>query len=207
MSQLGNAHGFYLSSNRSFYIADTQNHRILLCLWNASTGTVIAGESGVPGNDTFHLNRPTDIVVDEKLGEMYVADFNNHRILKYTIGSSKGTIVAGGNGPGKQRKCIFEKKGSENFQYFCYSQLNNPIGVYVSKKRGALYIADHNNHRIQRWNPGDSQGVTIAGNPNGTSGTSSCLFKNPNSIVLDAGERYLFIADRNNHQIKMFELI
>lgn len=104
LSQLKSAHGFYLSSNRSFYIADRTNHRILLWLWNASTGIVIAGESNIPGNDAFHLKFPTDIVVDEKLGQMYVADSGNHRILKYTIGSFNGTVVAGGNGPGTNRK-------------------------------------------------------------------------------------------------------
>jgi DNA-binding beta-propeller fold protein YncE len=63
------------------------------------------------------------------------------------------------------------------------------------------------NNRIQRWNAGDSQGVTIAGNPTGTAGMSNLLFNYPNSIALNAEETYMFVADRNNHQIKMFELI
>jgi len=103
-SQLNYPKSFYLSSNKSFYIVDTLNHRILLWLYNASAGSVIAGTTSAPGNDTFHLNNPTDIFVDEQLGQMYVADFNNHRIVKYTIGSLNGTVVAGGNGPGTQRK-------------------------------------------------------------------------------------------------------
>jgi hypothetical protein len=104
LSQLNYPKSFYLSSNKSFYIVDSSNHRILLWLYNASNGSVIAGITGVPGNDTFHLNNPADIFVDEQLGQMYVADFNNHRIVKYTIGSLNGTVVAGGNGPGAQRK-------------------------------------------------------------------------------------------------------
>ncbi len=104
LSQLNYPKSFYLSSNKSFYIVDSSNHRILLWLYNASNGSVIAGITGVPGNDTFHLNNPADIFVDEQLGQMYVADFNNSRIVKYTIGSLNGTVVAGGNGPGAQRK-------------------------------------------------------------------------------------------------------
>ncbi len=104
LSQLNYPKSLYLSSNKSFYIADSLNHRVLLWLCNASAGSVIAGTTGVPGNDTFHLNDPTDIFVDEQLGQMYVADFSNHRIVKYTIGSLNGTVVAGGNGPGAQRK-------------------------------------------------------------------------------------------------------
>jgi hypothetical protein len=104
LSQLYAPKSFYLSSNKSFYIVDAFNNRVLLWLWNASTGIVIAGTSGVAGNDTFHLNNPTDIFVNEQLGQMYVVDYNNHRIVKYTIGSLNGTVVAGGNGPGTQSK-------------------------------------------------------------------------------------------------------
>ena len=104
LNQLHCPASFYLSSNKSFYIADEQNHRILLLLWNASNGIVIAGVTDVIGNDSFHLNLPADIFVDEELGQMYVADSNNHRIIRYTFGSLNGTVVAGGNGQGKQRK-------------------------------------------------------------------------------------------------------
>ena len=77
----------------------------------------------------------------------------------------------------------------------------------MSKKTGALYIADQKNNRIQKWNRGDSQGVTVVGDPNGTGGLSDILLDVPNSVVLNAEETYLFISDRNSHRIKMFELI
>jgi hypothetical protein len=104
LNQMSGSASFYLSSNRSFYIADQINHRIMLWVWNASSGIVIAGQTGVPGNDMFHLDMPKDLSVDEKSGQMYVADYNNHRIIRYTLGSLNGTVVAGGNGPGNKRK-------------------------------------------------------------------------------------------------------
>ncbi len=79
--------------------------------------------------------------------------------------------------------------------------------MYVSKKTGAIYIADQMNNRIQKWNVGDSEGVTVAGNPNGISGRNNSLFNTPNSVALNAEETYLYVSDRNNNQIKMFELI
>lgn len=102
---------------------------------------------------------------------------------------------------------IEKKKLSKRFKYLSYSQLNIPIGIYVSRKTGALYIADRDNNRIQRWSLGESQGVTIAGDPGGNPGKSNYLFNNTNSVALDTEEKHLFAADRNNHQIKMFELI
>lgn len=104
LSQLSVPASFYLDSNNSFYIADQNNHRIVLWLWNASSGIVIAGVTNVSSNDTFHLNSPADVFVDEELQQIYVADYGNHRIIRYVLGSSNGTVVAGGNGPGTKRK-------------------------------------------------------------------------------------------------------
>jgi DNA-binding beta-propeller fold protein YncE len=102
---------------------------------------------------------------------------------------------------------LLTRKSLKDFNILFCSQLYNPIGVYVSKKTGALYIVDQSNNRIQKWNVGDSQGVTIAGNPNGTAGMSNLLFNTPNSVALNADETYMFVADRNTSRIKMFELI
>jgi hypothetical protein len=44
------------------------------------------------------------------------------------------------------------------------------------------------NNRIQKWNVGDSQSVTVADDPNGTSGMSNLLFSTPNSVALNAEE-------------------
>ena len=77
---------------------------------------------------------------------MYVADCDNHRIVKYTPGSSLGTTVAGqASGTG----------GSTP------SYLNRPIYVLVDSN-GHLYVTDSVNHRVQFFN-GTPSGNTIAG--------------------------------------------
>jgi tripartite motif-containing protein 71 len=59
-----------------------------------------------------------------------------------------------------------------------------------------LYVADCNNNRIQVFQSGQLNGVTVAGN--GASGaiTLNC----PTGVVLDTNG-YLFIVDSNNHRI------
>jgi len=54
--------------------------------------------------DSQHLNNPLDVAVNDTQGVIYVVDSNNHRIMRYIIGSSNGTVVAGGNGLGNARK-------------------------------------------------------------------------------------------------------
>lgn len=76
----------------------------------------------------------------------------------------------------------------------------------ISQKTGAIYIADTNNHRIQRWYIGDSQGVTIAGDPTGISGMSNTLLSNPRNVALSPDEKQLFVSDTANNRIQIFEL-
>jgi hypothetical protein len=104
LSQFSDSFSFYRDSQHNFYIADTSNHRILFWPMNASSGVVIAGTTGIPGAGTLSLNLPTVVFVDELQSQMYVADANNNRILRYTLGSPNATVVAGGNGAGTARK-------------------------------------------------------------------------------------------------------
>lgn len=77
-------------------------------------------------------------------GNVYVADKNNNRILKYTSGQDDAEVVAGG-------------------QAWSSSDLNHltePTAVVVDDK-GALYITEYQNGRIVRWGAGDLAGVVL----------------------------------------------
>lgn len=104
LNQLYAPHSFAMDSQQNFFIADTMNHRILKFQLGTSNGVVVAGVSNTIGSDAIHLNRPTDVILDEIHENMYVADHNNHRILCFKFNQTHGIVVAGGNGPGIDRK-------------------------------------------------------------------------------------------------------
>jgi DNA-binding beta-propeller fold protein YncE len=156
---------------------------------NATNGTLIAGTGG-SGNSSQQLSWPFGLYLDELNSYLYIADMGNHRIQRYYLGViTNVTTVAGGNG-----------YGSGNHQ------LNRPYGVCVSKKTGAIYIADTSNNRIQRWSPGATSGVTIAGIV-GTSGTDSTLLNAPAAVALSPNETFLYVSDNYNNRVQRFELI
>ena len=70
-----------------------------------------------------------------------------------------------------------------------------PRGIFVDLSF-SLFVADSGNNRIQRFNRGQLNASTVAGN--GASG--SITLSAPTGIVLD-GYGYLFIGDCNNHRI------
>ena len=104
LNQFCTPHGFVMDSKENFYIADACNHRVILWPMGASSGVVVAGSTNMSGSGLASLNIPTDVALDEPEGLMYVADHNNHRILRFKFNCTNGTVVAGGNGQGAGRK-------------------------------------------------------------------------------------------------------
>ena len=51
------------------------------------------------GSNLNQLHSPQGIYIDSS-NTLYIADSNNFRVLKWTLGASEGTVVAGGNGSG-----------------------------------------------------------------------------------------------------------
>jgi sugar lactone lactonase YvrE len=97
----------------------------------ANEGIVVAGGQG-QGNRLTQLCNPYGVIVDH-FGHAYVADFRNHRIMRWYLGSKEGSIVVGGNGDGQQR-----------------NQLSHPTGLSFDRQ-GNLYVVDFGNHRVQKF--------------------------------------------------------
>ncbi|CAF4141859.1 unnamed protein product [Adineta steineri] len=76
------------------------------------------------------------------------------------------------------------------------NQLNNPRGIFVDVNFD-LYVADCRNDRVQLFELGESNGITVAGSESlNPTITLDC----PSGIILDA-EKYLFILDSGNGRI------
>ena len=145
-----------------------------------NTNPIVAGDASSNGSSNDRLQKPYDIAIDQN-GNIYVSDVNNHRIQKFTPGSTEGITVAGGNGAGSG-----------------LNQLNGAYGLTISQS-GDLYIADSKNNRILKWTPGAVQGSIVAGIQ--VAGSNANQLNNPYAIFLDNNENML-IADYGNHRIQ-----
>jgi len=171
-----------LDQNNNLYVADTENHRVVLWLVNATAGTIVAG-TGTAGALLDELNRPHGLALDSSTGTLYIADYNNNRVMKYLSGATSGTVVAGGNGKGLSS-----------------TQLSGPLGISLDSTTNSIIIAQNDAHNVVRWSIGASSWILIAGSTNGTSGNVSNLLCNPTYVKLDSMYN-MYVGDRCNHRI------
>lgn len=161
LGMLDDPQGLLVKGNM-LYIVDSGNHRVLEWPIGASSATrVVAGTSGVSGLGLDELDTPSGIGVDWT-GALYVADTNNNRVMRYVLGSTTGTVVAGDP---------LGQSGSG------LNSLMAPRDVKVDYA-GNVYISDTGNHRIVRWCapgvtdlkcdvPAETAGKSVKAWPNG----------------------------------------
>jgi|SaaInl0LU_22_DNA_1037365.scaffolds.fasta_scaffold02131_2 sugar lactone lactonase YvrE len=183
--QFNFASGLYVDTSGNVYVADLLNHRVQKWAKGATSGITVAGGNGA-GIAANQLNKPHGIFVDSS-GNLYIADSKNHRIQKWESGATQGTTVAGGNGIGVSAHDIN-----------VFDKLNNPQGVFVTDD-GNVYVADTGNNRIQKWTPGATSGIRVAGG--GEFGVNHNLLAHPNNVFVTPA-RDIYVADSENSRIQ-----
>jgi streptogramin lyase len=144
---------------------------------------------GIGTNAGF--NNPRALAFDS-VGNIYVADFSNHRIRKIT---SDGIVT------------IFAGSGTATFLDGTGTNagFNQPLGIAVDSV-GNVYVADYTNQRIRKITS-DGVVTTLAGGLYGTTGTfadgigTNACFNNPRELAVDSIGN-IYVADQTNHRIR-----
>ena len=82
LNQFSDPWGFYVDDeDETIYVADTDNHRIVLWKGNATDGLIVAGGNG-QGSRNDRLNKPTKMTVDKQNDSLIISDSGNIRIVR-----------------------------------------------------------------------------------------------------------------------------
>ncbi|CAF3927674.1 unnamed protein product, partial [Adineta steineri] len=207
LNQLSYPEAIFIDNDKSIYIADKWNHRIVKWKQNSDTGEIIAG-GNESGNRNNQLNRRVIRYFDQneanqqvlisnincegltidKNGFIYASDCWNHEVRRWKEGDVKGELVAGGSRQGNR-----------------LNQLNEPTFIFIDEDY-SLYISDADclNNRVMRWCEGNGKGeIAVGGNGIGSQ---------PNQLISPTGLLYdnegnLYIVDQGNYRIQKYEKI
>ncbi|CAF1155941.1 unnamed protein product [Adineta ricciae] len=219
-NQLNYPRGFYVDSDKSLYIVDWGNHRIVHWKHEAKSCQVVAGGNG-RGNRNNQLNYPRDVLLDKGNHSLIISDRKNQRIVRWFHHSKtdqeilisdidcwgitmdrKGYIYAAicENNEVKYWKDK-DKDGKlvagGNKEGDALNQLHGPTCVFVDENY-TLYVADYNNHRVMKWVRDAEEGIVVAGG-NGK-GKSLKQLSCPEGVTVDQLGR-VYVVDCANHRV------
>ena len=120
------------------------------------------------------ITSPLCIAIHKNSGDIFVGSEANCIYVFDKAGAQKTTIGSAGNG-------------------FC--QFNRPCGLDI--KGDVLYVADRNNHRIQKFDLSGSF-ICAFGRPGKGKGEFNC----PSAVLVDFNDR-LIVADQGNSRIQI----
>ena len=135
----------------------------------------MAGGHG-QGDALNQLHFPFGFDIDDD-GSLFIADMNNHRIVRWKSDATQGEIIAGARGGGYRA-----------------DQLNQPLIVLIDRMNDCVIISDYRNRRVVRWflqknkQPNDDGEVILSG---------ILSF----GLAMD-NEGSLYVSDWERHQVR-----
>jgi uncharacterized protein (TIGR03437 family) len=200
-AQIANVHGIALDRQGNLYIADTDNHRVrkITPAGTISTlaGTGHAGAAGDGGLATnAQLNSPYGLTADAA-GNIYVADFGNHKVRRIATDGSITTVAGTG-----------QKGAAGDAGLAVSAQLMSPRNVALDSA-GNLYISEFEGHRVRKVGR-DGIIVTIAGT--GVAGLNldpqqasmpalAAQLAYPAGLAVDSYDN-VYVADSRNNMVR-----
>ncbi len=193
-AQFTNPGAIASDSAGNLYVADPTAH-VIRKITTAGVVTTFAGAVNSAGSadgaaDVARFNGPSSVAVDT-LGNVYVADTNNHTIR----GISASGIVQTLAGTAGSIGSIDGLGAAARFNY--------PLGVAVDTQ-GTAYVSDTYNHLIRRISQNGTVSTTggaagVRASADGPLGASRFAF--PTGIAVDSTGN-VYVADSNNATIR-----
>jgi DNA-binding beta-propeller fold protein YncE len=206
----GEPGNIYVAQDRSFYLVDPNGKQVLHF---SESGQLMA-----KFQDLANLSRPMDVAVDEKSGDVYVADGSfSHIIVFNQFGKATHSIGQRGTGPGRFRAITAMTKGGDGlfildrlelavqvvtwdgeFRYsFGESELVFPSAIAVDRDFRA-YVSDRSDNTIRVYQEGQLL-LTFGGG-----GAAPGRFREVSSMWVHGDQ--LFVADSLNRRVQVLRI-
>ncbi|XP_027145140.1 NHL repeat-containing protein 2 isoform X2 [Larimichthys crocea] len=175
------------------------------CVRWAGSGNEENRNNSYPHKAGFAQPSGLALAPEEPWSCLYVADSESSTIRTLALKDGAVKVLVGGE---RDPMNLFafgdvDGKGVD-------AKLQHPLGVAWAPEQSLLYVADSYNHKIKVVDPKTKQCSTLAGTRDagdtlGPEFDKSC-FSEPGGICVGDGGKLLYLADTNNHQVKVLDL-
>ena len=179
---------FMFSDNRSssIYVSLFDLHLVYIF---PSNQTIPPDGMSVANCSMNRLEEPTGVVVDSE-GNVYISSYACHWVMKWAPNATAGVLFAGSP---------LGIAGSDD------QSLNLPYDMALDEINSVIYVADRDNHRIQKFPlNGSGIGITVAGGNGG--GAAPNQLNRPTEIYLSKLDHSIYIADSFNNRIQKWPI-
>ena len=169
------------------------------------TSDFVTNTNYAPASDTT-LSGPKGIAIDPTTGKLFVADYENRRVLRW---SSADKMINGSAAEAVLGQPDFTTTNSGTSA----TEMSRPYDVYIDAA-GRLWVADMTNARVLMFNnassiPSGSPANKVLGQLDfatgtiNTGGISASTMNRPISVFGDAAGN-LYVSDRDNRRVLRF---
>ncbi|KAG7311684.1 hypothetical protein JYU34_002737 [Plutella xylostella] len=168
------------------------------CVCIAGSGAEAARNSAYPNTAAFA--QPSGLALRSgSNSEVFIADSESSSIRRLALSTGQVSSLCGGD---KNPLNLFafgdvDDVGTE-------AKLQHPLGVAYCNAARALYVADTYNHRLKRVDVTTQRVTTL--HPTMIETADPAAFSEPSGLSVSVDGKYLYIADTNNHSIKLLNL-
>jgi sugar lactone lactonase YvrE len=145
LNQLKSPFGIAFDINDNLYVSERGTSSVMKYSPNGSNGTVAAGQRMSAGSSFKRLSSFLGYLCIDSNNTLYVADVDNHRVMRWRNNASTGETVAGNGSSGST-----------------LNKVKEPIGVWIDSNFTVL-VSELANHRITKWTLNATEGIRVAG--------------------------------------------
>jgi DNA-binding beta-propeller fold protein YncE len=202
---------FYDPTAQVLWLTDWLNNRVLMFGNQGQVATLVLGQPDFASHNVATTQTgmyyPHDVAVDPTSGKVFVAEQQNHRVLRF---ASSSALRNGAAAEAVFGQADFNSGLANRGGVVGVNTMNEPVGVHVDAY-GRLWVADLSNHRVLRFNSAairtdGAYADGVLGQPDFTSntpGTTQSQMNQPAGVYVDL-DGVLWVSDYANHRVLSF---
>jgi DNA-binding beta-propeller fold protein YncE len=157
---------------------------------------------GSTGAKAGQYANPHGVAVNPKNGDLYVADYNNHRLDVFS-GAGKFLAAWGwGVKDGDAKSEVCTSSCEAGIAGSGYGQLDGPLGVAVDPTTGDVFVSDYLADQLMEFSSSGSPISVI-----GREGTVAGTFNEPEGLAYDPSLNEVLVADTGNNRIDIIDFV